>query len=197
LAACIATRGLVVSVRRVSGREVVADSSKSPMRAYLLTKVDGIEMVLLHLVRDPRGVVWSRLKALGRQREAARANLSIGWLVVRSTLDWILVNLLTAALFRSTGRGRRVRYEDMVRNPKATLEAIESLVGLDPSSSGQAIAAGQAVGYGHMVGGNPRRLAGAAPIVFDQEWSTASPAWVRRLVWWIAGPLARHYGYRR
>jgi hypothetical protein len=187
---------LVVSVRDASGTKVVADSSKSPMRAYLLTKIEGIEMVLLHLVRDPRGVVWSRLKALGRQRDAQRPNGPVGWLVVRSTLDWILVNLLAAALLRSTGHGRRLRYEDLAVNPQRTLEAVETLVGLDPSPSGRAIAAGQPVDYGHMVGGNPRRLAGAAPIVIDQEWSTASPVWVQRLVWGIAAPLARHYGYR-
>ena len=152
---------------------------------------------MLQLVRDPRGVVWSRLKARGRDREAQRPNRSVRWLVIRSTLDWILLNLMAAALLRSTPSGIRLRYEDIAVDPRATLEAVEALAGLESSTAAASIAAGRPVNYGHMIGGNPHRLAGDAPVVFDREWATAAPEWVRRLVWGIAGPLARHYGYQR
>lgn len=193
----MSTHALIDSVRQAAGAKVVADSSKSPMRAYLLLRTDGLEMRFLHLVRDPRGVVWSRLKARGRQRDARQPGIRVFWLVVHSTLDWILVNLLAGGVLFRAGDGRRVCYEDLANRPRETLTAIETLVGLDLSASAQAIAEGKPIDYQHIVGGNPRRLTGAAPIVFDRDWSMSSPAWVQRLVWRLAAPLARHYGYRR
>ena len=191
-----ATRGLVESVREAAGARVVADSSKSPVRAFILMNTGGIEVMFLHLVRDPRGVVWSRLKALGRHRDAQRPDTKVVWLVVHSTLDWILVNLVSGVVLFAAKGGRRIRYEDMVVHSRETLTAIEDLVGVDLSAAERAVLEGKAIDYQHIVGGNPRRLAGAAPVVFDQEWLTASPGWLQRLVWAVAGPLARRYGYR-
>jgi hypothetical protein len=192
-----ATRALIDSVREAAGAKVVADSSKSPMRAHVLLRIPGLEMMFLHLVRDPRGVVWSRLKALGRQREAQRPGGRVLWQVVHSTLDWILVNLLSSEVLLLADHGGRFRYEDMAIRPHETLAAIEELLGVDLAAARQAIVEQEAIQYRHIVGGNPRRLEGPAPIVFDQDWRISSPAWVQNLVWRIAAPLARRYGYRR
>jgi hypothetical protein len=188
---------LIESTCEAAGAKVLADSSKSPMRAYVLLRTSGLEMMFLHLVRDPRGVVWSRLKALGRHREAQRPGGRILWVVLHSSLDWILVNLLAGAVLLVARGGRRVRYEDVVITPRETLAAIGNLVGVDLSAPVQAIVGGAAIDYQHIVAGNPRRLEGAASIAFDHDWRISSPAWVQNLVWRIAAPMARRYGYRR
>src|SRR5439155_19145064 len=43
----------------VSGARVLVDSSKLPSHALLLRRVPGVDLRLLHLVRDSRGVAFS------------------------------------------------------------------------------------------------------------------------------------------
>lgn len=58
------------AIRHVSGREVIVDSSVIPMRALALSMMPEIDLRLIHLVRDGRGVAWSLKRGL---REAPKA----------------------------------------------------------------------------------------------------------------------------
>jgi hypothetical protein len=189
------TYRLVASVREAGGGRIVADSSKSPVRAYLLTKVEGLQVVMLHLVRDPRGVAWSRMKATRTSADRPRPRAL--WRAVCTSLDWILVNLLAERAVRRARACTRFRYEDLALAPAEILAEIGRLLELDFDSVAGSVAAGHAIGYQHVVDGNPRRLGGPAALIFDQEWRSAEPAWLERLVWTLAAPLARRYGYRR
>src|SRR4030095_6531842 len=64
------TAALYDSIREVSGKPVILDSSKKPIRTYALPAAGVADVRVLHLVRDGRGVVWSRLKSLPRDVEA-------------------------------------------------------------------------------------------------------------------------------
>ena len=50
------------AVRDVTGSSVIVDSSKFPSYGYALGMVPGVELYVLHLVRDPRAVAYSWLK---------------------------------------------------------------------------------------------------------------------------------------
>ena len=60
---------------------MIVDSSKSPALAALLTQVPGIELHVVHLVRDLRGVVSSgrRTKACVSATSARRCILQWYW----------------------------------------------------------------------------------------------------------------------
>ena len=68
---------------RVTGASVIVDSSKSPALAALLTQVPGIELHVVHLVRDLRGVVSSgrRTKAYVSATSARRCILHGYWVI--------------------------------------------------------------------------------------------------------------------
>src|SRR3712207_8630396 len=63
----------------VSGKPVIVDSSKSPARALALGMVPGIDLYVVHLVRDGRGVATSLRKTLDRKStrlNSSHANIS-------------------------------------------------------------------------------------------------------------------------
>jgi hypothetical protein len=63
------TYALYDSIRLCSGRRIVVDSSKSAKRALALGRVPGLQMRFVHLVRDPRAVVWSMVKRERHRKE--------------------------------------------------------------------------------------------------------------------------------
>src|SRR5262249_8821193 len=67
---------LLCCVLEVSGRRHLVDSSKKPMRALYVSMVPDFEVHLIHLVRDSRGVAWSKSKALAEDaRGGVQADL--------------------------------------------------------------------------------------------------------------------------
>src|SRR5215211_3528803 len=46
------TRAFFESIRAVSGKPVIVDSTKSPVRAFAYSLVPGIDLYMVHLVRD-------------------------------------------------------------------------------------------------------------------------------------------------
>ncbi len=64
-----------LAIRSVSGCEVILDSTKDPAYAFLLNLVPEVDMRLIHLVRDSRGVAysWQRRRCPPRVRKPSRA----------------------------------------------------------------------------------------------------------------------------
>ena len=50
---------LYCAIQSVSGSQVIVDSSKGPRYAMLLNEIPEIDLRVVHLVRDSRGVVYS------------------------------------------------------------------------------------------------------------------------------------------
>jgi Sulfotransferase family len=113
---------LFQAVARTSGDGHVVDTSHYPLRARELQALEGIELHLLLLVRDPRSVVAS----FGREDVPER---HFGVLTTNAYL-W-LTYLLSIAVFLRHPRRRRVvlRYEDFVAGPAAVLEDLLGRIG--------------------------------------------------------------------
>jgi predicted RNA-binding protein YlqC (UPF0109 family) len=176
---------------------MIADSSKTPARVLVLEGGKLADLRLVHMVRDPRAVVWSRVKV--RERDLGRTMGGAGRaaFVVRRVAQWLMVNALSEILVRWGRRGIRIRYEDLVDDPERALRLVGELAGVDLRSIGVRAKGGEAFDYGHIVGGNRRRFTGPATLELDIDWVTGSPAWMRRMVWILAWPQARRYGYQR
>jgi len=102
-----------------SGKSVVFDSSKDIYRAEALLKSKKLEVTLLHLVRDGRGVAWSWKRAHPERS------------VFHFMKVWAMTNLkIEIAKLRHWDRFIFVRYEDFVQNPQQVLEKILERVGL-------------------------------------------------------------------
>ena len=117
---------LYVAVARAAQATHVVDTSHYPLRARELQALDGIDLHLLYLVRDPQSVVAS----LGRRDVAERR---FGEPASNAYL-W-LTNLLSVLVFLRHPRERRlfVRHEDFVADPQRVLAQI--LAGAGSSSA--------------------------------------------------------------
>jgi len=113
---------LYEAIAASSGAEYIVDTSHYPLRARELQALEGIDMYLLLLVRDPRAVVAS----LARKDVVER---SFGTLAANAYL--LLTHLLSARVFLAHPRARRllVRHEDLRTEPEPVLRAILDFVG--------------------------------------------------------------------
>jgi Sulfotransferase family len=205
------TRAFFEAVRAVSGKPFVVDSSKSVERAFALWMVPGIDLHVVHLVRDGRGVIASHRKSFEKDLKAATMRdheAHPPWkmavrrkaLYLVSVVRWTVQNLAAEWVCARLGpkRAMRLRYEDFVADPQAALGRIGSLIGLDLTDVAKAAASGEPMRAGHNVGGNRTKKSGYITLRPDeQEWKSALSPAEQRLSWVLMGWLLRRYGYAR
>jgi hypothetical protein len=190
------TAKLFRRIAAVGGRPVIVDSSKLPGRGLMLADVAGIELYVVHLVRDPRGVAWSLRKAYkpdarrGVQRELRPKS------VLYTSFRWSTVNLMTEMLCRKVGRGRslRVKYEDFVADPDATVRAILSMVHGSAVHEPVIDPAGVITPH-HQMAGSRHRMQKTIAFRKDCGWHDQMPPSMQRQVSMLCGSLMRRYGY--
>lgn len=192
------------AVAEVSGCSTVVDASKGPAHGLALgLGLDAdpqYSMVMVNLIRDPRGVAysWSRRRHERPQAGAGRRDMwSIG--VGRSGVQWAGLQAEMELMARASGiRSVRVRYEDLVASPRPTLAALVEQI------SGQTTAehlshVGEhsiTLAASHGLSGNPSRFrVGDLELLADMQWQRGLSSSERRLVTAATFPLLRRYDY--
>jgi hypothetical protein len=183
---------LYAAVHRTAGAGVLVDSSKSPSYAYLLSLAPGIQLHVVHLVRDGRGVAFSRLR---RRQRGELHGRSEALLVARTAIEWVAVNGLSSTLSRSVPY-HLVKYEELIEDPVGTLRRITARsLGGDPDLS---FMQSHRVHLGptHTVSGNEMRFArGWIALTPDDAWRNAllkRHEWILNAMTW---PWKKRYGY--
>lgn len=190
------TERMLRTVREATGSRVLIDSSKSPSHGLVLGAIPGVELHVLHMVRNPRAVAhaWSKHKVYdGSGSEPmymARLKLH------RSSAKWLAWNTAIELLWRRSGRYLLLPYEDFVAEPRRSIQGVLELLGEE----------GAALPFGddrtvnldpvHSVAGNPSRFTtGRIEIRSDEAWkrdmSRSRQLAVAALTW----PLLARYGY--
>lgn len=184
-------------IARVSGKSMIVDSSKNPARALALAGTTGVDLRLVHLVRDGRGVLWSHKKRFARNLEQGietDMEAEPSW---KAATRWALTNAFALYVDRTAG-GLFLRYESLVEEPSLALTAIGGLTEVDYSGVEQTILRGEAVEAGHVVAGNRVRMKGPVRLRADYAWKEALPKKDRAVFAVLAGPLSayldRKYG---
>ncbi len=190
-------QAMMQAISDLSGRQVIVDSSKSSRpvarRISSLSKWAGFELFVIHLVRDPRALMWSAMRGSNRLLEANQKGTFRGG-VLRALVGW---NMTHASVHRdqiANTRLIRVRYEDFTADPAQTLKDLGGFLGLDMDMVIEQMAAERPFPSGHGVGGNRMRRQGPIHIKVDEEWKTALPQYARLLAS-FSWPLASRYGY--
>jgi hypothetical protein len=192
---------LYSSIRRTTGARVLVDGSKDPSYAHLLRLAPSLEVYVLHLVRDPRAVVfsWQRRKELfpSATSDAPKVYME-QHRVVKSTAYWMGLNLGIEAMRRQLAPNRylRITYEDFIREPVAQLEGIMAFLDIDIDSFPFVYDHELILRPNHSVSGNPSRFAtGTVKLRADDEWRRRMHARHKRLVTLLSWPLSHRYGY--
>ena len=189
------TRALFESIQELTNADVMVDSSKMPGRAFALSIVPGIELYLIHLVRDPRGVAWSMQKVRERDRELRRGAARSLWFTV---FYWWLVNRVAEHVSRRLPPDRVLflRYEDFVGAPDRALDRIGRMVGLDMTELKAAVADRRPMAVKHTIEGNRLRFANQVRLRGeDREWTTCLSPGRRGVVETLLASRMRRYGY--
>lgn len=190
------------AIAEAAGASVVVDSSKWPAPVLALRHAAGLDLRLLHLVRDVRGVAYSWAKTdvarphVTGDGAAVMSRFSVGLTAAR----WTLVEAEAAWLRRVTDRAATVRYEDLVAQPRPTLAATLSGLGFDAALADRLAIDGDAMTLpsSHGIGGNPSRFTtGDVTLHVDDAWRTRLSRRDTALTTAVGiGPLLGH-GYLR
>lgn len=100
-------------VTEVTDAEILVDSSKSPELALALSLVDGVDIWVLNLVRDPRAVATSWEKKSGRS------------MAMKQTTEWAYRQKVLEQWSQILAeRSKVVKYEDFTAAPQDTVNDI-------------------------------------------------------------------------
>jgi hypothetical protein len=185
------------AVREASGARVIVDSSKDASYAYVLNSTPGVDLRVVHLVRDSRAVAhsWSKEKLKHETREKEKVYLPrIG--PGLSSARWTLSNLLLEPLRLLGPRHMMVRYEDLMADPRGVLARIAAFAGEDDNGLPFLDGSSVRLGVNHTVAGNPMRFKrGEIEVRADERWKAGMTAADRRTVTALTAPLLLRYGY--
>lgn len=190
-------RAVYGAASEYSGSAVVVDSSKHASLAVALSNDPQIDLRVLHLVRDSVAVAYSWSKEVkydvvgDGHRNMPRFSAS------RASALWMSNNAFVQLARIAGAPTYRLRYEDFVRAPTATIQEVWRALGLpgsydiDLSQEG-----GVAVERGHSIGGNPMRFKeGPLVIKADEAWRVKMPKRQRRVVKTLTLPVRAWFGY--
>ncbi|MBA2240279.1 MAG: sulfotransferase [Solirubrobacterales bacterium] len=200
-------------VAAVSGSELIVDASKWPSHAMVLRQIAGLDLRIVHLVRDPRAVAHSWAKELERPH-ALDSRPESGWREMRrdrpatSAAHWLALNLGVEVVAMLGTPTHLLRYERLIDAPRSSIEGVLAQAGwreragaLDFIGDGSVRLA-----QGHGIAGNPSRFrTGEVRLSSGEEWRTELPRSERALVSAMTLPLelvyrrraARESGLRR
>jgi hypothetical protein len=188
------------AIGEVSGARVVIDASKHASTAFLLTtRVPGLDVRVVHLVRDPRGVAYSWTKEVKKPEVTGEDAFMPVYSPVSSGRQYVAYNLMFEALRAVPAAKSAVfRYEDMLADPRAYLERILAHAGEPVLPDSFAFLGDREVllGVDHTVAGNPMRFhQGPLALRVDEAWKTKLPARDQKIVTAVTTPLRLRYGY--
>lgn len=180
------------ALSEITACRVVIDSSKRSNFALLQAR--GFNTVLVHLVRDPRGVVYSMYR-----RSLAHGNTAVPLkATLKSAGSWLVDNLAIEAVRRRRGTtGLLLHYEDFVTNPQQALARILNLVNIAPERWPVIDGGADFSVPSHSAHGNDHRFdAGIVPIRLDERWRTDLPRPHRLITGAVTAPGMAAWGYR-
>mgnify|MGYP006270095179 CR=1 FL=1 len=177
--------------RRDDGATLV-DTSKSPVYAYVLKRLAGLDVRILHVVRDVRGVTHSILKRRD-QGHAGYANYS----PLRVAIEWMITNKAVEWTTTKTGCPyRRIRYESFVSDPESALRGVFDWMGETEEPLDYVYHQQVKLSNTHTVVGSPSRFnTGTIQLRLDDKWRDALSRSTRKTLERWTAPTLRSYGY--
>lgn len=180
------------AIFKVSGKSVIFDSSKLPMFGLVVGSNHKYRVDPVFMIRDGRGVINSLEKTRVKKRRESRSFYARQKNLFLSSIKWAVANFICEYVLRKQDSDFiKLRYEDLVSSPEATLNEILNQVQLDNhtfESPDQHTS--------HVLAGNIKRLKDDVSIKPDIDWQTSLKLYEELCYWMITGGLGLKYGYR-
>lgn len=177
---------------RVMNVRGIVDSSKRMGQLYSLvsTKPADVDLKMIHLVRDGRAVVYSKMK-----RADVYQQYGYSFRLISAIRGWVYNNLKIQVIksFFDPENKVTIRYEDLCADREITLQKIcrrfripyeDSMLNLSNENR-------------HNIGGSPHRFSWNPEtlIQLDERWKENMPVWHKMIYFIIAGVVHKSYGY--
>jgi len=176
-------------LKESSSAKAIIDSSKSVGRALALLKNAKIDVQIIHLVRDPRGVYFSFQK---KNLITPTKNI---WSLAAY---WNSVNFLASLVRLRFGDKKvlRVRYEDLISNTDLTIDKIADFINEDLSDVKIKLRDEVPMERGHLASGNRiRKQKILLKLQPDFEWMKRLKLHQRIIITTNCSPLMIAYRY--
>ncbi len=186
------TLNILHSFAESQGKRMIVDSSKraSQLYALLQSQRDQVRIKAVHLVRDGRAVIYSKMT-----RAEQYSEFGVRFQLFEAIQAWIYNNLKIQSVFRllPVGNTIRVRYEDLCRDPKDVIRKICAQLEI-PFDDRMLKISGEEK---HNIGGSPHRFTWDQDtrIRLDDRWKAGLPQRQRLMFSLFAGLLLKYYGY--
>jgi hypothetical protein len=172
---------------------IVLDNSKSPVDAALLAGASDVHAYCVQIVRDPRGVLFSRRKRSSPDRPG-RVRPSE---TIRTAIYWMLRQLTFDAIRRRYGEERSllVLYEQLMKDPQPVLSAACRMLGEGEPEGELRTRVPLAMPEVHGPDGNGRFTPTEVVLREDNRWRSELHPFDRVLMTLLTFPFLRRYGY--
>jgi hypothetical protein len=195
-------------VARVADADVVVDASKWPAHALAIGRSGQVDLRVVHLVRDPRGVAHSWAKTgVARPHAVASsgdrgADTSAAYMathrVGRTAFRWAAFQTECELLTRTQPFSTRIRYEDFVQSPADVVQSVLDRLGVAATIGPLRGISNDKIDLpaSHGLAGNPSRFqVGETVVRADERWKTDMSHRDRVTVTALTLPHLISYGY--
>jgi hypothetical protein len=181
-----------------AGAKCVVDASKWPAQALALSRA-GLDIRVIHLIRDVRGVAYS-LSKQGVHRPQALDESDVMWnkKPTSAAAHWAARQTELEFMHRLGVPVTRMRYEEFVSHPRRAVEKALTELGLgyEPQDLRHIGDGRLTLSASHGIAGNPSRFnEGEITLRADEAWREKMSPRDRRLVTAMMLPLIVGYGW--
>ncbi len=181
-----------------TGASLIVDTTKVPPYGRALQEMDGLDVYVVHLVRDSRAVAhsWSRRKLhpdsglpMGAKGLGAGQPVTAGFM-------WAMWNVAAEVVMDTQSSYMRLGYEQLIRDPMGTFDTIGRFVGEGAIGGDGLEIDGDTVQMRptHTVFGNPSRFdVGTVQLRVDDAWMRKLSSPARLSVTLATAPLLYRY----
>jgi len=163
----------------ITGKRVFVDAQKDPIRVKFLAGIDGVELRVIHLVRDVRAGAASYMKHSGKHDAERAARI---WVTVHESAERM-------RRYLSNDRWLRIRYEDVCRDHQAAIDLISDFVGANRSEIPEGF-----FDLEHHIIGNKMRLKRIDKVRLDNSWKQRLSAKDLDVIARVGGRMNRYLG---
>ena len=151
-------QSILDSIQSDSEKSILIDSSKYIGRALALNKLKNIDLKIIYVVRDVRGVINSFSKKV----QTPKSPLS-------TIFYYLSINIVAEFISRYIFRKKiiKIKYEDLINNTNSLFDRLEIFLDLSLQDIRVNIESKKAFKIGHIVGGN--RLNKSKEIYFTSD----------------------------
>ena len=192
-----ALRKIYATIHDMTGSRIIVDASKDMSTLYLLGKMEGVRMHILHLVRDSRAVAYSWTREKLKANVVDEVDYLDRYSPQRSALDWIRCNQMTEIARRRAAGYLRLHYETLIADPLGTIEQLARFMELPEANLGF-IREGEVefIKESHALAGNPMCFEkGAVRLRIDNAWEHELKKSDKAVVTALTWPMLRRYKY--